>query len=207
MAQSSPRPNNQPLLDIIAAAYRRYNTTSLYPPRFLFPIRWSCGSVRRRRYINPRNPREVAVFIAGACCGFRTRAARAGFGIDCGPSEHIRRSLSGPDPHPPNARRAGIMAAIAALDAVDWLGEGFDTLVIASASQYLIQGICHELPRWLQNGWTNSRGYAVVFRHQWQALIVRLLYWHRRGMVFRFWHIRREWNTTANTLAVEAANM
>lgn len=199
-----------PLLDIppipndISIAHRRFYAAPGFTPWQQFPIALNHGYVPRRRYIRWDNPREALIFIAGVCHGDGTPEARAGFGIDWGPDDQRFERLLGPDPQ--NADRAELMAAIIALTFFDWPAEGFNTLVIASNSGFVAQGICDGVRLWLRNDWINLHGLPVAFRDLWETLITKLWHWNNRGLLIRFWEIPLFWNRTANTLAVSGAN-
>lgn len=192
-----------PVIPSDGRIYRRYTTPPDSQPLSLFPIGWSYGRVPRQRYIYATSRRKALVFIAGACLFYVTPEARSGFGIECSPDQHVSKRVTGPGPL--HEKRACIMAAIAALDAVDWLEEGFDTLVIASDSDSVVQGVCEDMPRCAELDWRDPRRCVIENADQWLALQARLTYWENRGLLIRFWEIRREFNTVANVLATQAA--
>ncbi|KAL8939377.1 MAG: hypothetical protein Q9216_003390 [Gyalolechia sp. 2 TL-2023] len=198
-----PLSNIPPIPSDLSIARRRFIAAPGFTPWEQFPIGLSHGLVPHLRYIRLDNPREALVFIAGVCHAHGTPKAQAGYGIDWGPEDQEFARLLGLGP--PNAHRAELMAAIVALSVFDWLAEGFNTLVIASDSGFVAQGICKGVCLWLLNDFKNLNGLPVAFREYWETLVAKLGHWNRRGLLVRFWEMPMLWNGTANTLAIDGA--
>ena len=65
------------------------------------------------------------------------------------------------------SNRAELRAVIAALRFRYWPGEGFTTLVIATDSQYVVEGATNWARTWVENGWVRRAGGAVQNRDLW----------------------------------------
>lgn len=109
-----------------------------------------------------------------------------------GPRRHISSRLEGTEPETSN--RAELRAAIVALGLRVWNGEGFDKVVLACDSEYVVKGISEWVPKWKTNGWRTSQGTPVENRDLWEALLAALSEQDDRGVLVRFWLIPREQN-------------
>lgn len=104
------------------------------------------------------------------------------------------------------SNRAELRAIIAALRFRYWPGEGFHTLVIATDSEYAVEGATKWARSWIRNGWVKRGGVAVKNRDLWEALLGEIeKYKEEDGMAVQFWRIPREWNTVADVAAKQAA--
>ena len=103
------------------------------------------------------------------------------------------------------SNRAELRAVIAALRFRYWPGEGFHTLVIATDSEYVVEGATNWARAWIQNGWVKRDGSAVKNRDLWEALLGELEKYKEEGMAIQFWKIPREWNMVADAAAKQAA--
>lgn len=112
-----------------------------------------------------------------------------------------------------SSNRAELRAAIAALRFCDWTGEGFSTVVIATDSEYVVEGSTRWARTWVRNGWTtrgNRRGAGgagvpVKNRDLWEMLLGECERARSRNLAVQLWKIPREWNTLADQAAKEAA--
>lgn len=86
-----------------------------------------------------------------------------------------------------------------------WSGEGFKSLVIATDSEYVVEGATRWVKGWLRRGWRTSTGAPVKNKDLWQTVLGEAERRGERGLKIRFWRIPREWNTEADRRAREAA--
>ena len=122
-----------------------------------------------------------------------------------------RRGPSG-QTHPQESNRAQIRAAIVALQCREWREEGWTSVVIASDSEYLVEGITNWVEIWQENGWRTSRdtgdnreGDAVANQDLWETLLQEILELSARGLEVKFWLIVHGLNKDAQSEARLAA--
>jgi ribonuclease HI len=158
------------------------------------------------RYIGRSDRRMVLVRTDGACssngsslakgaCGlfYRPTLPNFSFALEkCGPT--------GSRFHHTN-NRAELRAAIAAVDFRSWKREGFDSVVIATDSRYVINGATEWIKGWRSRGWLTVQGRPVQNRDLWEELSRSVANVRRDNLRVLFWHIPRQWNTTADALA------
>ena len=102
------------------------------------------------------------------------------------------------------SNRAELRAVLAVLCFRFWPGEGFHNLVIATDSEYVVEGSTQWAKTWAQNGWTTRNG-PVKNRDLWEALLGEVERFLRDGMTIQFWRIPRTLNTYADAAAKDAA--
>lgn len=95
---------------------------------------------------------------------------------------------------------------IAALMYRRWSEEGFNSLVIATDSEYVANGATQWIQAWLRNGWKTSAGATVKNQDLWKCLLSQIEEHDKEGLRVQFWRIPREWNEVADRYAREAAN-
>lgn len=132
------------------------------------------------------------MFIDGACSNNGTPQARAGYGVKWGPNNYSSHRLEGTGPETSN--RAELRAAIVALGLRVWNGEGFDKVVLACDSEYVVKGISEWMPKWKGNGWQTSQRTPVENRDLWEALLAALSEQDDQGVLVQFWLISRKDN-------------
>lgn len=166
---------------------------------------------------------EILIYVDGSCLdqhisGDATQG-KAGCAVvfkpepKPDPSSHQSRGFGfrlesrGPtgEVHPQTSNRAELRAALAALEARHWIGEGRIQLTIASDSAYLVQGITEYIGTWRQREWRNSAGNPIANRDLWEKLLSRVNLHAHRGCEIRFWLIPRAQNTIADSMAKHAA--
>jgi ribonuclease HI len=103
------------------------------------------------------------------------------------------------------SNRAELRAVIAALRFRFWPGEGFHTCVIATDSEYAVEGSTKWAKAWVENSWTTRTGAAVKNRDLWEVLLGEIERYKDQGMAVQFWRIPREWNSVADAAARGAA--
>lgn len=187
-----------------AANLRRY--VPPFPgatPSELFHYAINSCTVPAYRFIRKTNQHEMLIYIDGSCLGNGTPNARAGYGVKWNKDYHLSRRLEGTGPETSN--RAELRAAIVALGLRIWNGEGFDKVVLACDSEYVVLGICERVQRWKQRGWITSAGTPVANKDLWELLLAKLETLDDHGVMVQFWQIPRELNE-ADSLAKEGAN-
>jgi ribonuclease HI len=75
-------------------------------------------------------------------------------------------------------------------------------LVIKSDSAYLVNGITEHIEKWRENGWRTTKKTEVKNQDLWTRLddLVLFLYTDK-GVGIDFWHVPREQNKDADSLA------
>ena len=185
---------------------------SLFPPgtseRAIPPV---------RRFIQSTNSRQFLIYTDGACLDNGSVNPRAGCSFVFKPSTqqpqrpgYVRLPLEHGGPtgevHMQTSNRAELRAVIAALRFRIWTGEGFNSLVIATDSEYVVEGVTSWVRGWLRRGWRTSTGAAVKNRDLWECLLGEIERWDGDGMQVKFWRIPRDWNTDADYHARQAAS-
>lgn len=193
-----------PIPHHVAAANRRFHPpVPTATPQDLFEVKINRCSVPAPRYIRKSNPREMLIYIDGSCLGNGTAQARAGYGIKWSPINTLSDRLEGTGPETSN--RAELRAAIVAVSLRAWNGEGFDTVVLACDSEYVVLGISEWIQNWIQRGWRTAAGSPVENRDLWEMLLDVLEFQNISGVMIKFWRIPRESNAEADALAREGA--
>jgi ribonuclease HI len=217
----------------LSRALRFWPANFLATPRELFahdasdldPY-YSSRSRRPARMIRFDAPRdEILLYTSASCLNQHDapsdrRAASACILKPTGlhPSEHrhvaLRLERKGPTGlfHPQESNRAHIRAAIVALQCRQWRDEGWSSVVIASDSEYLIEGITNWVEIWQANGWRTSRdtgdnheGDAVANRDLWEILLHEVFELSAQGLEVKFWLIVHGLNEEASAEARLAA--
>lgn len=199
----------------IPAQFTPSNWLGSPAPEFFFCMKLSLvlnRSIPREGFISYEDRRTALVFTDGACLNNGQPYARAGWAFHFGP-EPQRRTVSrrlesrGPfgDVAEQTSNRAELRAAIGALRGWPWREDGFSRLVIASDSEYLVQGITTWVKGWIENDWKTSEGEAVKNRDLWEMLLGDVELWAEGGGTVEFWRIPRKYNTVADGAAKKAA--
>lgn len=105
----------------------------------------------------------------------------------------------------PTPNRAELHAVIAGLHFLFRPGEGFHTVVVATDSEYVVEGSTNWAKSWVESGWVSSDGTWISNRDLWGALLGQIERCKDHGMAVEFWRIPREWNTVADAAAKRAA--
>ena len=92
------------------------------------------------------------------------------------------------------SNRAELSAVIQGLQYRDWVQAGFENIVIACDSEYIVLGITERLDKWIDKCWTTAGGTPVANRDLWKNLIEVLRNLESRSCQVQFWQIPREWN-------------
>lgn len=167
--------------------------------------------IPRERFICYDDHRTALVFTDGACLNNGQPNDRAGWAFYFGPgpdartvSRRLERNRPFGDVAEQTSNRAELRAAIAAIRGVHWLEDGYRRLVIASDSEYLVEGITTWIKRWIKNGWKTSEGETVKNRDLWEMLLGEVESIAECNHKIEFWRIPREYNTVADSATKKA---
>ncbi|KAF2969163.1 hypothetical protein GQX73_g4407 [Xylaria multiplex] len=203
---------------------KRRGTGRVFPTRFtppsptITPTELFLGKAtyaRLTRYIHCNDAQKVLIFTDGACLNNGQANPKAGWALVHGPGFTGMPALiasgrledKGPfgDPSIQSSNRAELRAVIAALRMRHWTGEGFDTVVIATDSEYVTTGSTEWVKSWIKNGWQTAGRTDVKNKDLWEMLLGEVERWHDEGLSIQFWKIPREWNKVADAAAKKAA--
>ena len=176
-------------------------------PIDLFAVKQNRCSVAAYRFIRKDNIRQMLMFVDGACINNGQLDARAGWGVCLGPNLVVKGRLEHPERGSATAQtsnRAELRATIVALGLRYWRGEGFNSIVIASDSEYVVKGYCERLEKWKQRNWRTAGGTEVKNKDLWEDLDSQVRRLAEVGVQVLFWRIPRELND-ADKCAKEAA--
>ncbi|KAM3559456.1 hypothetical protein MY1884_003452 [Beauveria asiatica] len=171
------------------------------------------------RYTHHNDNSMLLIMTDGACLNNGQANPKAGWAFCQGAGLEGRPLLvsgrlekKGPwgDDGIQSSNRAELRAVIAALRFRHWPGEGFKTVVIATDSEYVVEGSTQWAKTWVQNSWRTTgkretNGSNVKNKDLWEALLGECERANRHGMAIQFWKIPREWNTLADEAAKKAA--
>ncbi|KAA8914669.1 ribonuclease H-like domain-containing protein [Sphaerosporella brunnea] len=165
-------------------------------PAELFSVGYNKCSLPGCRFIRTDNPRQMLMFIDGACTKNGNSLSRGGCGVVY-TSKLWQQPISFPledDGIAHTNNRAELRAATLAIGMRVWNGEGFNKVVLACNSEYVVKGVCEWLNNWVDNGWKNALGLPVKNRDLWELLLEKLRFQESMGVLVQFWQIPREWN-------------
>ncbi|KAI1113892.1 ribonuclease H-like domain-containing protein [Nemania sp. NC0429] len=162
---------------------------------------------------------SLVVAVDGACPGNGTdNATKSAYGVFFGPGSPDNLALRVPNTpgYSHTSQRAELSAAIAAIQASQryiynggqWICDDCPTpctvrhLVIKSDSAYLVNGMTAHVQKWRNNGWRTAKNTEVKNQDLWIRLdnLVQQLY-AGTGVGIDFWHVPRDQNTDADSLA------
>ncbi|KAF8423041.1 ribonuclease H-like domain-containing protein [Tirmania nivea] len=182
-------------------------------PFDLFTVGKNTCSAPGYRFIREDDQRQMLMFCDGACInngqGGTGVEPRGGCGVAFTCKAIMPNGLSMPlefNGIAHTSNRAELRAVILGLCLRFWPGEGFESLVIACDSEYLVLGITKRLQTWIKRGWKTSSGRPVANMDLWKALLERLRDLEESGCHVQFWQIPREWNE-ADEYAKRAAEV
>ncbi|KAH9990073.1 ribonuclease H-like protein [Xylariaceae sp. FL0662B] len=202
----------------------RCGTGKVFPTKFIPPtssimptelFRGQRTFERMTRYIHRDDPRAVLVFTDGACLNNGKLDPRAGWAFVHGPglrgdpdTASGRLESKGPygDESIQSSNRAELRAVIAALRFRHWPGEGFNSMTIATDSEYVVEGSTKWARTWIRNDWMTRGRAHVKNRDLWEMLLGEVEKCNDKGLSIRFWRIPRGWNEVADAAAKQAAS-
>ena len=183
----------------------------IFPPT---PI----GRSQTDRFVYRNGRQKVLVYTEGACANNGQPYPRAGWAVVHAPPTRGGGSSSymvsgrledkGPfgDHSIATSNRAELRAAIAALRLRDWRGQGFDNIVIATDSPYVLDGATSWAKGWVRNRRMTRTGSDVKNRDLWELLLGEMETWMEHGLRVELWKISSELNGDADAAAKEASN-
>lgn len=111
--------------------------------------------------------KQITIYTDGACSG---NPGPGGWGAVLFYGERVKE-LSGGEPNTTNQRMelTAIIAALRALKVSDW------DVTVYTDSAYVVNAFRQNwIPRWLQNGWKNSRKEPVANQDLWEQLLLQM---------------------------------
>ncbi|KAF8966438.1 ribonuclease H-like domain-containing protein [Flammula alnicola] len=179
---------------------RRYPAPASQDPLTIFKPMINMCTVPGPRWVEMDktggSKHAILIFTDGAAPNNGLQNVRAGCGISIRPDGRGEFSfpLERVSNEPLTSNRAELRAAYAALCLRYWNGEGFEKIVIATDSEYLVFGVNEWVLRWKKNGWKNSEGKNVKNKDLWQILLKKIEDEESMGMVVQFYLIQRRFN-------------
>jgi ribonuclease HI len=180
------------------------------------------------RFIRRSNPRQMLIYTDGACLSNGQANPRAGYSFVYRPSAYTQTGIliragticqrlerRGPtgEPYTQTSNRAELRAVIAALQFKDWSTDcngRWESLVIATDSEYVAVGVTQRIHIWEDNDWTTFNRFTNQWRDiknqdLWILLLNLVRELQGEGVEVLFWRIRRVWNGRADEFAKRAA--
>jgi ribonuclease HI len=173
------------------------------------------------RFVRRSNADEILIYTDGACLNNGQPNPTAGCAFVFHPPQALpskpqqavvgtiafRLENHGPTgtPQPQTSNRAELRAVIAALQFRVWVGEGWKRLVIATDSEYVVNGATKWARDWERKGWVTAKKEPVKNRDLWELLLREVRKHAEMGLAVLFWRIPRELNRDADEAAKKAA--
>ncbi|TDZ18557.1 Ribonuclease H [Colletotrichum orbiculare MAFF 240422] len=216
----------KPTGDVIPRKFGLDLALPVPPPQEVFPRRRGVGAGANpgvERWINRDDEAEFLIYTDGACFDNGSPDARAGCAFVWKPAASSRADNeparvvafrledTGADgaEYVHTSNRAELRAVIAALRHRPWHDEEggrFRGLVVATDSEYVVNGATNWARRWIRNGWRLSwGGRPVKNRDLWEALLLEVEALDALGFAVRFWRVPRQFNHEADRAAKGAA--
>ncbi|KAK4160358.1 putative rnase h domain protein, partial [Cladorrhinum sp. PSN259] len=167
--------------------------------------------LRRRHVPSIGRLKTMLMFTDGSCLANGMPDPRAGWAFIFRPgSEGVVSGVlerEGPDGElrVATSNRAELRAVITALEFRSWWGEAWGRIMIATDSEYVVNGATAWLRAWAARGWRTSGGSPVQNRDLWERLSERMRMCAEGSCEVIFWRIPRGWNTEADQAAKAAA--
>ncbi|KAK4113373.1 hypothetical protein N656DRAFT_797251 [Canariomyces notabilis] len=166
----------------------RRGAGSVFPTQYNSPETFAATSVGHLGvvwFVSISQPGKVLVYVDGACTNNGQAKPRAGWAVVHGPGDVTfgRLEDKGPfgDDSVATSNRAELRAVIAALRLCDWQTEGFNSLVIATDSTYVVDGATGWARGWVRNGRKTRTGAHVKNKDLWELLLGETERWWDRG--------------------------
>ncbi|KZV95248.1 hypothetical protein EXIGLDRAFT_644426 [Exidia glandulosa HHB12029] len=177
-------------------------------PQDLFRERYDLSGDPYRRYLHRGDDYTMLVYTDGACLDQGGPSRRGGCGVVfCDSTLGLKHALEGTIGGPEQtSNRAELRAVLYFLQLRRWEAGGAERIVIATDSEYVVDGVCVNLATWVQRGWRTKKGKPVANRDLWEALLNELRRNENGDLRILFWWIPRELNTRAAALAKGAAD-
>jgi ribonuclease HI len=155
----------------------------------------------------------LVVYINGACRNNGTSTARASYGVNFGPNSPYNTQGLLPSSLPQTSTRAETEALVQATQIVQNITDRdlrFRPITIATDSDFLVDAMCLWLHHWIEDGGVESRGEKVAHCEVLKQVQEKLDYIEEYSDQLQgirsvmFWHISREMNREADSLANRA---
>lgn len=212
----------QPVMNAAEVLERRRGTGKVFPSQFdssalpsdptaVFTAS-NATSQTPRRFVHRNNRKMALAYVDGACSNNGMQGSRAGWAVVYGPvdgctvSERLENRGPFGDVYEATSNRAELRAAIAALRLTSWRDEGFDSLVIATDSTYVVDGATGWTKGWVRNGWKTRTGDGVKNKDLWELLLGEVERWNAQSLEVEFLRIPRELNSAADAAAKAAVH-
>lgn len=206
---------------VFPRGYRHVSGTGYFIPNKFFPPDSTPNATPdhlflkdygRTRFVHRLDELQCLFFADGACLENGSGLLpRGGIAYVVGPGQ----GGTWADPLPttnhygeyqkPTNNRAELKASIEALRFFIENRQSFNSLVIATDSQYVVQGITNWMPVWLNNGWRANNGLPVQNQDLWNELLDYVQMAYQKRLSVQFWRIPRELNQDADAAAKWAA--
>jgi ribonuclease HI len=174
---------------------------------------------KHHRFMSRSGEKDFLIFTDGACLGNGQANPTAGCAFVFRPANTVghqpvkygtfslRLENRGPkgDPQSQTSNRAELRAAIAAIQFRIWVGEGWERLIIATDSEYVVKGATEWIQGWQRKGWVTAKKEPVKNRDLWELLLKEVRNHAAKGLEVLFWAIPREQNSEADEAAKKAA--
>jgi len=194
-------------------------------PQDLYMIAYA-SSTTTPRYIRRTDIQEMLVFTDGSCLNNGRDNAKGGWAFSLHPAYDMCRRDGSMERVKPlvfsgtledvgptgiayrhTSNRAELRAVISALSFRAWFGEGFQRLVIATDSEYVVRGVLEWSPVWKRRNWCTAKGTPVENRDLWEHLLQKLDSRGKQGLDVLFWRIPRALNYEADEAAKDGATL
>lgn len=206
----------------------RRGTGRIFPTKFTLPspsftpssvFQGQATYAEITRFIHRQDPQKFLILTDGACINNGQLNPKAGWAFVQGPraqgdlGNSTTRTVAGrlenkgpfDDEVSQTSNRAEMRAIIAALRFRHWPGEGFRVMVIATDSEYVVEGATGWVKGWIRNGWKTRTDDAVKNKDLWECMLGEVERHNDSGMKVEFWRIPRELNSDADAAAKAAA--
>ncbi|EJD46373.1 ribonuclease H-like protein [Auricularia subglabra TFB-10046 SS5] len=164
------------------------------------------------RLFHRQDDHTILAYTDGACldqdggASGRRRAGCAFVYCDSQPGQKLplEGTIGGPEQ---TSNRAELRAVLLFLQMRVWESGGADRIVVATDSEYVVEGACTRLDTWVRRNWRTASGTPVKNKDLWEALLNEIEAGEQADLNILFWRIPRAWNQRADGLAKEAADM
>jgi len=167
------------------------------------------GRGQGARFVSPSNKKKALAYVDGACPNNGQPEPLGGWAVVYGPGNIVSGSLESTGPFGDHSRttsnRAELRATIAALRMCDWRGEGYNSIIVATDSAYVVDGATGWAKSWIRKNWKTRTGDDVKNKDLWELLLGEVERWREHGLDVALWRIPRELNALADTAAKQAA--
>lgn len=170
---------------------RRYPAPACQDPLTIFTPMINMDSLPALRWVqmDPAGGSKHAVLIYTSGSGLPDVGAGCGITISPDGRGEYSFPLERVGPEPLTSNRAELRAAHAALGLRLWHGEGFEKVVIATDSTYLVSGV----NRWVIR-WKNKKWRKVKNKDLWLMLLAEMEALETSGIVVQFYLIENKFN-------------